>query len=155
MCVRACVTCSFRALYGHTDNENSTGFYGSPSLSSAKKYLHSIVTIFIQTVFISTVLVLWLSASTSVRSKGLHPNYFLRPWSCGWDQPYWTSHPPTFAVVQALLMRIFTSVTVNVQHINANSIKKLLNWYSLWQCLLVMTWFLDIFRRHGSGKLCQ
>jgi len=30
--------CSFRALYGHADNEASTGFYGSPTLSSAKRW---------------------------------------------------------------------------------------------------------------------
>jgi len=34
----AAVNCSFRALYGHADNEGSTGFYGSPSLTSAKRY---------------------------------------------------------------------------------------------------------------------
>jgi len=32
------IHCSFRALYGHTELEDSTGFYGSPNLSNAKKY---------------------------------------------------------------------------------------------------------------------
>ena len=39
ICLFELMNCSFRALYGHTELETSTGFYGSPNLSSAKKYV--------------------------------------------------------------------------------------------------------------------